>query len=50
MLAALAAAALVIGTIGATVSVSQEPQQMSDETRPAIVEVRTPEPANPSDE
>jgi hypothetical protein len=50
MLAALAAAALVISTVGATVSVSQEPQQMSEETRPAIVAVRISEPASPSDE
>jgi hypothetical protein len=50
MLAALAAAALVVGTIGSAVSLSQEPSQTNDKASEAIVEVQAPERANPSRE
>jgi hypothetical protein len=41
MLGALAAVALVVGTIGATASVSQNGQSMTEEVREPVVEVQT---------
>jgi hypothetical protein len=40
MLGALAAVALVVGTIGATVSVSQNGQSATEEVREPVVEVQ----------
>lgn len=43
MLGALAAVALVVGTIGATVSVTQNDQQGADQAREPVVEVQAVE-------
>jgi hypothetical protein len=40
MLGALAAVALVVGSIGATVSIHENDQQASDQSREPVVEVQ----------
>ena len=50
MLGAIAAVALVIGTLGATVSVSQTDKQGVEKAREPVVEVQTIENAGAADE
>jgi hypothetical protein len=46
MLGALAAVALVVGAIGASVTVSQDAKQATEQSREAVVEIHRAETAN----
>jgi hypothetical protein len=49
MLGALAAVALVVGTVGATVSVTEQDKQAADQAREPIVEVQAVQSADPGE-